>query len=158
MRRLAIISLCLLLGLTLSSLAFAASTQYFAITNNSGASRSDLHLEFTGTGGTATLTVIGNPAGCGAPIVTNPGTPWDITWSGACVDVGEVVTVRIDSDFSVAFDSGYWTPGNVALAGGDVAEQNPVPACSPWAVGVLVLTVLAAALLLIFRRRRVETA
>ncbi len=36
-----------------------AVVQTFKITNNSGAARSDLHLEFTGTGGTATLAVTG---------------------------------------------------------------------------------------------------
>ncbi len=157
MRTIAVSALCVLL-LGLSSVAFAANTQYFTITNNSGASRSDLHLVFAGTGGTATLTVIGNPDGCGAPIVSNPGSPWDITWSFACVDVGEKVTVRIDSTDPVTFSSGYWTPDNVVVDAGDVAEQNPVPAFSPWGIGVLVLAALAAAVLLLVRRRRAVVA
>ena len=47
----------------------------FRITNNSGAARSDLHLEFNGTGGISTLAVAVNGPECAAPRVSNPGRP-----------------------------------------------------------------------------------
>jgi hypothetical protein len=119
-------------ALGFGSSALGVVTQ-FDITNNSGAARSDLHLEFPGTGQTARLTVIVNAAGCAAmPVVTNPGTPWDITWPNPpCVAVGDTIRVSINSEGAVAFSDGNWTPpgGNVALVAGDVVIHVCSGAC-----------------------------
>jgi hypothetical protein len=166
MRKSAIFSVCLLflgLGLVVQS-GFAGPYYYFEITNNSKSdtTRSDLHLNFTGGTGAATLEVLQSPTGCGIPIVSgNPGAPWDITWSGACVDSLEKVTIRIYSLTSVTFSSGYWTPGNpdsTALDPTDVVDKTPLPALTDWGIGALVFAVLAAGVLLLVRRRRVAAA
>ena len=139
----------------------ALGNQCFDITNNSGAARSVLHLNFAGTGGTATLEVRLNANGCLAPTVSNPGSPWDITWSSACVDNLEKIQISINSGSSVTFTSGSWDPAgaNVALAPGDVVF-NPicVPTLSGWGVGVMVLLVLSAATIVLIRRRAPATA
>lgn len=113
---------------------------------------SGLHLVFSGTGGAATLAVVGNGPGCSIPVVSNPGSPWDITWSSECVDPGESITVTISSssDPPLAFVSGYWTPGNIPLNPGDVVEVNPVPSLTWWgAIGLLLaLAGLGSALVL----------
>jgi len=104
-------------------------------------------MEFTGTGGTATLAVTVNAPGCPAPSVTNPGTPWTIDWGTACVDNGESITVRITSDFGgVAFSSGQWTPGNVPLNPGDVQFVAPsgAPSFTTWGMVASVLLLIAA--------------
>ena len=119
----------------------------FRITNNSGGARSDLHLEFTGTGGTSTLAVVVNGPGCAAPTLSNPGTPWDITWAAACVDPGASITVTISSPLpDVAFSSGHWTPGNVALAAGDV-QLVTVPGLPWWGMVLLALLLLTAGII-----------
>ena len=94
----------------------------FRITNNSGAPRSDLHLDFSGTGGTAVLAVAVNAPGCAAPTVNPQGTPWDIVWLTACVDAGENITITITTNYpgQVSFSTGHWTPDDVPLAAGDV--------------------------------------
>ena len=148
----------LLGGVLLSATpSWADVTQMFSITNNSGAARSDLHLIFTGTGGAAVLAIQQQPGLCGPAVVTNPGSPWDITWPAACVGVGQSVVVTITSAAGgVAFSSGTWSPGGVALAGGDVTVVA-VPGASPWMLGLIVLLLGAAgAAVLAFRRRRAE--
>jgi len=151
-------ALVLVVGLVLSATpSWAVVVQKFGIKNNSGAARSDLHLIFTGTGGAATLAVTNNPAGCGAPVITNPGSPWDITWSNACVQVGDVVEISITSAAGgVAFSSGTWSPGGVNLPAGDVTAVT-VPGASPWTIGMVVLLLaVAGAAALAFRKRRSE--
>lgn len=150
----------LVVGLVLSATpSWAVVVQKFGIKNNSGAARSDLHLLFTGTGGAATLAVTNNPAGCGLPVVSNPGSPWDITWPNACVQPGDVVEISITSAAGgIAFSSGTWTPGGVALAGGDVTAVT-VPGASPWTIGLILLVLgVAGAVVLVYRRRRTEDA
>lgn len=144
--------------------AFGSEKKCFDITNNSGAARSDLHLEFGGTGGNAILTVTLNAPGCpGFPpsTVTNPGTPWDINWGVACVDPGEKIQISITSDFPVIFGSGNWTPpgGNVALNPGDVVvAQICVPTLSEWGVVAMALLVVTAATVVLIRRRSAQPA
>ncbi|OGF23756.1 MAG: hypothetical protein A2V63_00085 [Candidatus Eisenbacteria bacterium RBG_19FT_COMBO_70_11] len=133
----------------------------FVITNNSGAARSDLHLEVTWTGGTATLRVIRNAPGCPDPVVSNPGTPFDINWGSACVGAGESITVQVIGDFVQASEiaSGYWTPGTPGqfpLSTGDVTAV-PVPGLPTWGIGALTLLLLAAGAAFL-RRREPATA
>lgn len=160
MRTCAIISACvLLLGVGVAArTGYADNVYYFDVTNNSGAERSDLHLDFTGTGGTATLVLVENSDSCGIPTVSNPGTPWDITWPDTCLDDKQRITIKIYSDNPVTFSSGYWTPGNVALSPADVVATTRVPALTDWGIAALVVAVLAAGALLLLRRRRAETA
>ena len=134
--------------------AHATATQAFWITNNSGSARSDLHLEFAGTGGTATLEVILNASGCGVPVVSNPGTPWDITWPSACVAPGAKIKVRITSPSGgVTFVSGRWTPGDISLSSGDVQQTQDGPGLSPWGLLILTVFLLGAGAFAVTRRR-----
>jgi len=151
-------SLVLIGGLVvLAAPSWAAVAQRFKITNNSIAARSDLHLVFTGTGGTATLTVDSQPPVCGPPVVTNPGSPWDITWPSACIGVGGIVTVTITTAAGGAvFSSGTWSPGSVPLAAGDVTAVA-VPGVSPWALGLLGLLIAASGAVALGVRRKART-
>lgn len=107
---------------------------------------SGLHLEFTGVNGAADLAVLGNPPGCEPPAVTNPGSPWDITWSSGCVGPGETITFTITGSSypPVTFVSGYWSPDSIPLSPGDVwlVDPVPVPSTTAWGTAALALALL----------------
>ena len=164
--RLALSALLLLVGLVSSAApGWGAVVRRFNVTNNSGAARSDVHLVFTGSLGdtaTALLAIQDQPGLCGPAIiqrVTGGGLTWDITWPSLCVQSGQVVVITVTTATTgVTYSSGTWTPGNVALSGGDVVLVT-VPGLAPWSLGLLVLLIAAAgASALAVRRRRESRA
>ena len=141
--------------------AFAADTKNYRVVNNSGAARSDLHLTMGGTGGDlvpGSITVLVNPPNCGNPTITiTGGNIVNLDWGVACVAIGDPVIVRVKTgNGPLSLVSGEWTPGPVALGGGDSAEVQ-VPTVSQWGLIVMTLALLVAATV-IFARRRPATA
>ncbi len=87
----------------------------FTITNATGQAASDLHVTFTGTGGSLETAVITAP-GCGQPKIPSNGkvtNTAEIIWPSPCVPAGGSVTIRVCSmNGPLAFAGGHWTNNN----------------------------------------------
>ncbi len=144
-----VLGIGLFLGLLGAEPALGAVGWQFQITVPAGINPNDLHIVFTGTGGSiADVTVV--PAG-GAAV--SGGNTIDVTWA-APLAPGTVVTIRFTTAGSpVTVASGYWTlnGGNV----GDITGQTfePVPALSPWGLVVLGVLLGGAAIIILGKRR-----
>ena len=109
----------------------------------------DLHLTFTGTGGTiANVTVTPAPATVG---VSGGGNTIDITWTSKLAP-GAVVVVNFTTNFApIAFNVGNWTNNSVNLG---AATATPLPGASPLVMLLIAMAVGATGIFVL--RRRVE--
>ncbi len=104
----------------------------YVITNNTGNAASDLHVTFTGTGGSLGVTVTANPPGCPVPTTPSNGTVTNtavVDWGVNCVQNGQSVTIKVTTDNGpLEFDSGFWTGvGNQEFPGvGEVGADDIV--------------------------------
>ena len=148
-----------------------ADVKNFRVVNNSGAGNiaSDLHLTIGGTApglNVGNITVLVNPAACGAPTISiTGGNVVNLDWGVNCVNPGDVTIVRVASvsgnppgPFSLV--SGEWTytnQGPIAINVGNDTASVQVPTVSQWGLIVMTLALLVAATI-IFARRRPATA
>lgn len=92
------------------------------VENNSGQAAADLHLTFTGTGGTVIVPpgLVMAP-GCPNPVVPSNGQVTNtvvIDWNAACVPAGQRVLFLLATPFGpVGFAGGFWTDINGANIG-----------------------------------------
>lgn len=96
------------------------------VTNTTGMVVTDLHLNFTGTGGSITGTAVMNPPGAGPPITITQGSRIEIIWTQQGFPVGGVVMITFSTEFSpIQFNNGNWTiPDEVPLDPKDVVVQE----------------------------------
>lgn len=123
---------------------------------NAPAGANDIHLVFTGTGGSIDPIVPLNPAAQG---ITNNGSGWDATWTPNFVG-GETYQADFYCPFpGVAFNSGFWTQGGVNIKNivpGDVTVTlipTNVPTLPTWALTSLIVIVAAAGLFYIGQKK-----
>ncbi|MBI3765574.1 MAG: hypothetical protein HY277_03615, partial [Ignavibacteriales bacterium] len=105
---------------------YGGDSKFVTVTNNTGLAAADLHLTFTGTGGSLRVDSVAVVAlSCFYPNVPTNGTPSDsavIVWPAACVSAGSAVTLIAETDNGpLAFASGYWTDGG----GNNIGNINP---------------------------------
>jgi len=110
--------------------ATATDIRAVIVTNKAGAAASDLHVTFSGTGGSVSVVAgsVAAPAGCPAPTIGGSGNTVEFAWGMACVSAGATVTFRAETPHgSLAFSGGNWTgagggvlgpigPGDIRLA------------------------------------------
>jgi len=105
--------LILIITLFCWNYSYSADTKTYKITNGTGAAASDLHVTFTGTGGTITTVVKVNPAGCPAPAIPSNMAVTNtmvLDWGANCVPAGGSVTVEVTTpNGPLAFSGGCWT-------------------------------------------------
>lgn len=92
----------------------ALSLKTYRITNNTGATVSDLHLMFDGTQDDVIVTVIENIDGCPEPQRPSNETPSNmavLNWEEDCVGPGAqvVLSIRTEAKGPLRFKSGFWT-------------------------------------------------
>lgn len=136
----------------------------YTVTNNTGQSASDLHMTFTGTGGTLYTVVVSQPSiGTATASIPSNGTVTNtatIVWPGNFIQNGQSVTVYVASDFGAPqFNSGYWTRNNVPSGNinpGDIAlvQPNGIPTLSQWGMIIFALMMLTVTLIFVYRKRQ----
>ncbi len=96
------------------------------VTNTTGMVVTDLHLNFTGTGGSvAGATVVMNAPGAGPPITVSMGSTIDVIWTQQGFPVGGVVMITFTTEFSpIQFNNGNWTGPVIPLNPEDVILQE----------------------------------
>jgi len=112
------------------------STEFDALiplqfTNGSGETASDLHICLsTGVGFVSLET---NAPDCPAPTVSHQtrGRDIDVVWPSACVDVGEIVVVRVGAPGSVSVQCSHWTLFGEPLQPPCGPTPTPSPTPSP---------------------------
>lgn len=140
----------------------------YTVTNNTGQSASDLHMTFTGTGGTLYTVMISEPVtGTATASIPSNGTVTNtatIVWPGNFIQNGQSVTVYVASDFGApVFNSGYWTRNNVPSGNinpGDIAlvGSNSIPTLSQWGIIIFFLLMLATTMIFVRRKKYAVTA
>ena len=108
------------------NVAFNPGLRYckeFTFTNGLDVSASDLHVTYTGTGGSLETILVENAPGCNPPAIPSNGAitnTMELIWDSACVDPGESVKVKVcTQNGPLAFAGGHWTLNNV-----DIGEIN----------------------------------
>lgn len=150
----------------MTAAAQANDVQTYKVTNTTGADAGDLHITFTGTGGSTSVVVMGHPAGCvvaaypnNPPAVSNEAS---VVWTNDCVPPGGVVIIRVSTQNGpLEFDSGYWTNaanpngpnGSGPVNAEDILEIPEVPSISTIGAVVLVLLLIASGIFVIRRRK-----
>ncbi len=153
---------CFVLLLTLSSSAFGKEYRWeVTATNNSGAARTDLHVLFSGTGGTiANQAVISNDGpGAVTGIAVVGGNEIQIDWGAPGLGVGNTVKFTFTTtNAPVTVASATWTPGDVPAGEGDVIIVEKVPSLTEWGLLVLVALLVASGVYVAIRRRQAVRA
>jgi hypothetical protein len=117
-----------------------------------GLAPNDLHLIFTGTGGTIKNEVLVSPAG---QIQVNNGDQVDITLNAKAA-AGDTIKIKFTSQHpEVAFDSGTWTNDNNPIGTVDAQAVTTVvvPGASSATLIALAALMLGAGALALRRRR-----
>ncbi len=95
----------------------------YTFTNNSTGNVSDLHVLFSGTGGSLEAVVVEQPEGCPAAAVPSNGrisNRMDVDWGEACIRPGQSVRIKVcTKNGPLRPEGGYWT-----LGGEKVADLN----------------------------------
>jgi hypothetical protein len=158
--RLKTLSLSLALAFAVATAAQAADTKNYRVVNNSTLTAKDLHITFTGTGGSLNVVILNQPAACGDATIaySGGGNTVDIDWPENCVPVGGLVTIRASTaNGPLSPSSGTWTyeapdpPQNINV-GTDITVTN-VPTVSQWGLIIMTLLLLTAATIIFARRR-----
>jgi hypothetical protein len=145
------------LGLTVDSADAAALRGYKAVlVVPGGLNPDDLHVTFTGTGGSIANVAV-NPAG--ATAVSGGGNTIDVTWGGK-LPPGTVITITFTAEFAgVAFSSGTWTNATVVIGnvtGGQITvNQYALPGVSPLSMMLMALGIAGVGMYAL-KPRRVE--
>jgi len=144
----------------------ANDVQTYKVTNTTGADAGDLHITFSGTGGSISTVVMQQPAAC--IVQSYPGNPptvgnvASVVWTADCVPNGGSVVIRVSTpNGPLAFESGYWTNaanpngpnGSGAVNAEDILEVAEVPSISVIGAFVLVLLLLISGIFIIRRRK-----
>jgi len=102
----------------------AADGKIYQFTNSTAFVQSDLHLVFTGTGGSLALTVLTNPPGCPAPTIMVTAPEVWIDWGVSCIAPGAIVVVQVNTaNGPLDYNSGTWTRPN---PGGGPQIEKPI--------------------------------
>jgi hypothetical protein len=144
------------------SFAGSASAQVITwevtATNNSGAVRTDLHVGFTGTGGSiSNAKVITNIENGPATISVVSGADVVIDWTGAGIPVGNSVTFQFTCEFWPEINSAVWTPGDVEVGEANIGPVKKVPSLSHWGLIALLVLLIGATAYVTKRRRSAPT-
>ena len=118
----------------------------------------DLHVTFTGTGGSIANVTVAPPVGAGS-ITVNPGNTINVVWD-AKLAPGTVVTITFNSNFpGVAFSSGTWTnnsvvihPVTTAAESTSVTQGTQIPGASPLVMLLIAIAVATGGALMLRRR------
>ena len=145
----------LILVLSFAGSAFAQDNRWqVTATNNSGAVRTDLHVVFSGTGGTiANAKITANEGNGPATISVISGADIQIDWTGAGILVGNSVTFQFTCDFAPTIEWAVWTPGDVEVGDANIGIVQKVPSLSHWGLIALLVLLIGAAVFVARRRR-----
>ena len=161
MNRVRMIALVLLVGVLALAFAQDASAQpppywYRYMADAPADTLNDLHILFSGTGGTiGNVTVYVNGAESGT-VVAPGGNEINVEWSEPLA-AGDHVRIVFSADFyPISLVEDYWTDdGSQAEDANGTLEGNEVPATTPWGLLVLSLALIGLAAVFVSRRRRV---
>ena len=164
---LAIMAIFFTAVLLLSTGTLAGEAKTYKVVNSTGATASDVHITFSGTGGIVGTRLLYQPAACGQAVI--PAQPptlsgySEIIWPSACVANGDSIIIQVLTTNTLAFAGGYWTdpthtssPGIGPVNAGDLTPRTKgVPSLTTWGIVILLALILGSGVFVLRRRRAV---